>query len=100
MNRGWTSQDLPVVEDDDSLWTVAEAARLLGPPPNDPHNLPTAAVITKLRILTCAFKFQPRGKRRTSPAGHPGRYARVYHATDFIELYEMIGSLERPPAAA
>ncbi len=102
MKRGWTSQDLPVVEDDDMLWTIADAARLLGPLPNDPPTLPAAAVATKLRILTCAFELQPRGKRRTSSG--QGRYARVYHATDFIELYEMLGTAlgnrKAPPAAA
>lgn len=100
MTRGWTSGELPVVEDDDMLWTIADAARLLGPLPNDPPNLPTEATKTKLRILARFHKLPPRGKRRTSKPGHPGRYARVYHATDFIELYELMGNRQAPPAAA
>jgi hypothetical protein len=92
MKRGWTSADLIAVGEDDTLWTVAEAARLMGPLPNDPPTLPPAAVETKLRILTCAFHLQPCGKRRTSKPGRPGRYARVYHAQDIIELYEMLNT--------
>lgn len=100
MKRGWTSEDLPVVEDE-SLWTIADAARLLGPLPNDPPTLPAVAITTRLRILIAFFDLKPRGKKRTSPPGHPGRYARAYHASDFIELYELIGGYQQaPPAAA
>lgn len=98
MKRGWTSQDLPVTEDE-NLWTVADAAHYLGPLPSDPPTLPIEAVMTKLRILS-RFHLTPVGKRRTSPAGHPGRYARVYAAQDFIDLYEHMGNKKEPPAAA
>lgn len=97
MTRGWTSSELDVVEDDPMLWTIADAAARLGPLPNDPPDLPTQAVTTKLRILTQYMGLPPVGKRRTSPAGHPGRYARVYHAADFIGLYER---MEPPQQAA
>lgn len=101
MKRGWTSQDLPVIENDDTLWTIADAARLLGPLPNDPATLPAEATMTKLRILTRFHRLQPQGKRRTSPPGHPGRYARVYHAADFIDLYDQMDRFRQaPPAAA
>jgi hypothetical protein len=101
MTRGWTSQDLPVVADDPALWTIADAVARLGPLPNDPPNLPAAAVATKLRILARCLGLTPVGKRRTSPTGHPGRYARVYTAQSFIDLYEMVaGDDEQPPLAA
>lgn len=100
MTRGWTSQDLPVTEDE-SLWTIADAAHFLGALPNDPPTLPVTATMTKLRILS-RFHLTPVGKRRTTPAGHPGRYARVYPADDFIRLYEQLNpeTQKAPPAAA
>lgn len=102
MTRGWTSADLTVVGDDEHLWTIADAARYLGPLPNDPPTLPIPAVETKLRILTAALHLEPCGKRRTSKPGRPGRYARAYRAQDIIELYEVLGNVHRkaPPAAA
>lgn len=99
MTRGWTSSHLTVIEDGDTLWTIADAAHFLGPLPGDPPNLPVQATMTKLRILA-RFHLEPVGKRRTSPAGHPGRYARIYDADAFIALYEQMGNKKAPPAAA
>jgi hypothetical protein len=96
MTRGWTSQDLPVVEDE-TYWTVADAAHYMGPLPGDDPRLPIAATMTKLRILS-RFHLTPIGKRRTTPPGHPGRYARVYAADDFIKLYEQMGNTHRSAA--
>lgn len=103
--RGWTSDYLMVIEDGDTLWTIADAAHFLGPPPGDPPQLPTADVITKLRILVRHHQlltggFQPVGKRRTAPRGHSGRYARVYAAEDFIQLYETMGATRQVPQIA
>lgn len=75
--RGWSAEDLPLVGDDPKLWTVAQAAALLGPP---------RLSVEELRII--ARKMEPVGKRRTARAGQPGRCARVYKASDFIEKYE------------
>ncbi len=75
--RGWTAKDLPLVGDDPKLWTVAQAAALLGPP---------RLSIGEVRIIT--KRMEPVGKRRTAPAGQPGRCARVYNAADFITAYE------------
>lgn len=82
MGRGWTSTDLKAVGDDDRLWTVAEAACLLGPP---------RLTIAQVRHLI-AFPpgIEPVGKRRTSPRGQAGRYARVYRAKDFIEAHDKL----------
>lgn len=101
MTRGWSSRDLMVIEDGDTLWTIADAAHFLGPLPNDPPTLPVEATMTKLRILS-RFHLKPVGKRRTTPAGHPGRYARVYAADDFIHLYEQLNpeTQKAPPTAA
>jgi len=102
MTRGWTSHDLETVGDDDTLWNVVEAATHLGPLPGDPDDTPVPATVAKLRDLTRYLRLQAAGKRRTSRPGHPGRYARVYHASDFIRLYEHMDpdNEKTPPAAA
>ncbi len=104
MTRGWTSQDLPLVGDDKTLWTITEAAEQLCPLPGDPENMPKRAIITKLRILA---SYYPRdlpavGKRRTGRPDQPGRCARVYRATDFVAFYAKADpdNDEKPPAAA
>lgn len=79
--KGWTSQELKVVTDDQTLWTVTEAARLLGPP-----ELP----VVTARYLVQLTGMEPQGKRRTTAYGRAGRYARVYRAQDFIEAYEAL----------
>ena len=88
MTRGWTSHDLAVVCEDENLWNVAEAARHLGPLPGDPEDTPVLVTVAKLRDLARYHRLSPAGKRRSSRDGHPGRYARVYQASDFITLYE------------
>lgn len=102
MTRGWTSQELDVVCDDENLWTVVDAARHLGPVPQDPEDTPVPVTVTKLRDLTRYHRLPPAGKRRSSRPGQPGRYARVYRAADFINLYERMHpeNSESPPVAA
>lgn len=91
MTRGWNSHDLPVVRDDENLWTVADAAYTLGTLPGDPEDVSTLATVAKLRDLARYHHLDPVGKRRTTRTGQSGRYARVYRAVDFIELYEQMG---------
>lgn len=91
MSRGWSSQELPVICDDDNLWTVADAARALGTLPGDPENVTSLATVAKLRDLTRYHHITPVGKRRATRNGQSGRYARVYRAIDFIKLYEQLG---------
>lgn len=79
--RGWSSGGLKTIGDDDTLWTVAEAAVLLGPP---------RLSVTQVRRMTRRRKMQPVGKRRTSSPGKAGRYARVYRAKDLIEAYDSL----------
>lgn len=79
--RGWISSDLKVVGDDSKLWTVAEAACLLGPP---------TLSVARVRHLVQFLSIEPVGKRRTSPHGQAGRYARVYRAADFIAAYDRL----------
>lgn len=100
MSRGWSSKELPVVCDDENLWTVADAAYTLGTLPGDPENVSTPVTVAKLRDLARYHHITPVGKRRSTRAGQPGRYARVYRAMDFIELYEQMGNKKAPPAAA
>lgn len=100
MSRGWSSQELPVVCDDENLWTVADAAHALGSLPGDPENVTQLATVAKLRDLARYHRLDVVGKRRSTRAGQSGRYARVYRAIDFIQLYEQMGNKKEPPAAA
>lgn len=79
--RGWSSTGLRTVGDDETLWTVADAANLLGPP-----QLSQAQVRQLIRMLS----LQPSGKRRVTPLGHPGRHARVYEAEALIKAYDAL----------
>ena len=102
MTRGWTSTDLTVVHEDESLWTINDAAQHLGPLPGDPQEMPHDVLIYKLRLYARLHprKLPPSGKRRSSQPGHPGRYARVYRAADFIALYEGLDRENDERAAA
>lgn len=81
MTRGWSSEGLKAVGDDDTLWTAAEAAVLLGPPDLN---------VTEVRRLISLFNITPAGKRRTTGQGRAGRHARVYLASDLIEAYDKL----------
>lgn len=81
MTKGWTSIGLRTVGDDDTLWTAAEAAVLLGPPDLNP---------TEVRRLIQLFGITPAGKRRTTGHGIAGRHARVYRAGELIEAYDRL----------
>jgi len=102
MTRGWISAELDVVGEDDTLWTVTEAAQHLGALPDHPEDTPAQITVDKLRLYTRLHprELPPAGKRRTSPPGQPGRYARVYHARDFIALYERLDHDAVQPVAA
>lgn len=79
MSKGWSSEGLAVTHIDAGLWTAADASRLLGPPELDTD---------EVRGLIRRTGMQPVGKRRTTPDGTSGRYARVYLAVDFIRAWE------------
>jgi hypothetical protein len=78
---GWSSAGLATAGESTELWTVAEAATLLGPP-----QLTTAQV----RALVRMASLEPVAKRRTTAHGVPGRHARVYRASELIELYNTL----------
>lgn len=79
--RGWSVEGLPVVGDDATLWTAADAARLLGPP-----ELTTDQVRQLIRMTGLA----PVGRRRTAGPHTGGRAARVYPAEALIRAYEAL----------
>jgi hypothetical protein len=81
MSNGWSSAGLPAAGETAELWTVAEAAALLGPP-----QLSAAQVRSLVRMAS----LQPAGKKRTTGQGTPGRHARVYRAAELIELYDTL----------
>lgn len=84
MGKGWTSVGLPAVGDDETLWTVAEAALLLGPP---------VLPVTRVRQLVALAGLSPVGRRKVSLPRAPGRYARVYRAVDLIEAYDRLAGV-------
>lgn len=79
--RGWSSEGLPTVGDDDKLWTVSEASQLLGPPELTP---------AQVRNLVKLAAIEPVGKRRTTRFGTSGRHARVYKAEELIKAYDRL----------
>lgn len=85
--HGWSSSGLKTVGDDDSLWTVSEAANLLGPPKLTP---------AQVRLLVRFFRIDPVGKRRVTSYGRSGRHARVYAADALIRAYDLLNRLDEP----
>lgn len=81
MSRGWSSKGLKAVGDDETLWTAAEAAVFLGPPDLN---------VDEVRRLIKLFGITPVGKRSTNGHGQPGRHARVFRASEFIEAYDKL----------
>lgn len=86
MRRGWTTEGLKVVGDDDKLWTVAEAACHLTEP---------TLSVEGVRKLISLFEIEPIGRRRTSPHGTSGRYARVYRAVELIDAHDAMSRRRR-----
>lgn len=88
MSRGWTSEGLPTVGDDPSLWTIGDASRLLGPP-----QLSAAQVRELVKLFDLKYDLRPQGKRRVTARGRGGRHARVYKADSLIRAYDdLVGS--------
>lgn len=83
--RGWSSAGLCVVVDEvDQHWTVAEAAKLLGPP-----QLTDAQV----RFLIAAMQIQATGTRAKDGNDKRGRRPRVYRALDLIKAYDVLSKV-------
>lgn len=82
-SRGWSSYGLTLVGEDERLWTVEEASRLLGPPV-----LSTAL----LRRLVAELGWEPAGTKQVARADARGRQPRVYRAIDFIKMYEKLST--------
>lgn len=79
--RGWSSASLTIVAEDERLWTVEEAAQLLGPPVLAPW---------QVRQLVAMWQIKPIGVRTRSGAERRGRQPRVYRALDLIRAYDAI----------
>lgn len=82
--RGWSSEGLKTVGDDPALWTVSDAASLLGPPKLTP---------AQVRQLVKLFELEPAGKRRVTVRGCGGRHARVYQAELLIKAYDALNQV-------
>lgn len=80
---GWSSHGLTLVGEDERLWTVEEAARLLGPP---------VLSTVLLRRLVAELEWEAEGTRRPDKTDARGRQPRVYRAIDFIKMYENLSS--------
>jgi hypothetical protein len=81
VSRGWSSVGLKTVGDDENLWTVTDAANLLGPPKLSPG---------QVRQLISMMSLEPVGKRRVTVLGRSGRHARVYRAIELIKAYDAL----------
>lgn len=76
--RGWSSEGLDLVGEDDCLWTVEDAARFLGSP----------VTVPQVRYLITLRQLEPVGVRRPVRAEARGRAARVYRAVELIKAYD------------
>lgn len=85
-SKGWSSAGLKTVGDDPKLWTVTDAASLLGPPKLTP---------AQVRQLVKIFSIEPEGKRRVAVDKQGGRHARVYNAQALIKAYDAIQRLDK-----
>jgi hypothetical protein len=80
--RGYATRSLGVVaEDDERYWSVADAARLLGPP------MMTEAQVRNLIHLA---SLEPQGKRR---GGSRRRHVRVYDASEILRAHSAISTV-------
>jgi hypothetical protein len=84
---GWTTGGLPAVGDNPLLWTVEDAATVLGPP-----ELTAAQVRHLVRIAAVA----PVGLRQVRKNG---RSSRVYPAGSLIQAYDALYRLHTKTAA-
>lgn len=76
--RGWTAEGLVLVEYDERLWTVEQAALLLG------------KKIGSVRWLITELAIQPVGKQKQDGPDRRGRQPRVYRAIDLIKGYDVL----------
>lgn len=85
----WSSENIPAVGNDPRLWTIAEAAMALGLTPRE------TVVLRQKLAYTHVF---PVGRRRSMigsvdgshSSGNRGRYAKVYRASELIEVIELL----------
>lgn len=81
--RGWTSAGLSVVEQDDRLWTVAQAARYIAP-----AGVSLTNACADVRWTIRRFNIQPVGTCKQDGPEKRGRQPRVYRAIDLIQAYD------------
>lgn len=84
----WTSETVPIVGNDPTLWTIAEAAVALGLTPSE---------VKSLRGRINHTHVFPVGRRKSmiSATDHSytpnrGRFAKVYRASELIEVIELL----------
>ena len=76
MPRGWTTTGLAIVDQDEHLWTVTEAAPRLDRRPDN------------VRWLIRELEIAPVGMQKQTGADKRGRQPRVYRAIDLIRAYD------------
>lgn len=74
--RGWTTTGLALIDEDERLWTVEQAARLLEKKPSG------------VRWLIREMAIEPVGMHKQSGPERRGRQPRVYRAIDLIRAYD------------
>lgn len=73
--KGWSDKDLPIIVDQVSHWTLAEASYVLGVP------------LGRLRLKVRSSEITPCGRR---PHGDRGRAPRVYAGAALVRIAEEI----------
>jgi hypothetical protein len=78
--RGWTSDNLTVLERDETLWTVSEASRYM------------LVAESEVRMVISFRRIQPVGTRKQDGPERRGRQPRVYRAIDLIKAYDVLST--------
>lgn len=76
--RGWTSEHLTLVVEDDRLWTVEQAAFFLG------------KTQASIRFIIRERGIQPVGTYSRTGPERRGRQPRVFRAIDLIKTYDAL----------
>lgn len=82
MPRGWTTVGLTLVDEDERLWTVAQAATFLGKRQDDVRF-----------VIRNSPAIAPVGMQKQIGPDKRGRQPRVYRAIDLIRAFDALSKV-------